>query len=561
MTHGLGTKGPLTLFRPLLTVLLALPLLSPPQSIAGGVTQVSAGGSHSCAVTSNGSVSCWGSNADGQLGDGSFRDHPTLTPVAGVGGAVQVTAGGHHSCALLTGGTVACWGDNRNGQLGNGSTVGATGPAEVVGLSTVRQVSAAEGHTCAVLANGRVACWGNNASGRLGDGTTEDRPAPTFVEGITGASEVASGGGHTCALISGGEVRCWGYGYYGELGYGGTNQSIRPVAVTGISNAVHIAAGSYHSCAVLADGSVRCWGSNANGQLGNGTTMKATVPTAVPGIGTATQLAAGDSHTCVLLAAGTLRCWGYNYAGELGVAYGTLGFPFGLTAPAIVVGIAGATSVTAGSNHSCALLADAGIHCWGANGGGQLGDGTTLNRSTAVRIPMPNNVPAPLLVGSPPVYTNLKAATFRLPSAEHRALSCSIDGSPFSGCSNVVTYRTLADGSHAFRVRATETSGISAISGWVWLVDTAAPRLLRRASTAKVRSAAATSYRLTTRDDASGIAKVEYSTAVLTPPSAARYRPSRTVPFATPLVIRTTAAIRWVRLADAAGNWSRWFRG
>ena len=251
-----------------------------PVNLITGATWLSAGDNHNCArlIAGNGSVHCWGANADGQLGDASFAQRLVPVPTAagtGTTSAVFVTAGANHSCARNIDGTVRCWGLGTNGRLGNGVETGSNSPITVDLVTTATNVSAGAAHTCARLADGSLRCWGLNASGRLGDGTTTQRLQPTTVVPISGisAATVDSGSSHTCATFTDGStvtVRCWGDGALGQLGAGVLTGSLTPVPVVGIANPSGVSAGNGFSCAVLTGGSVKCWGSGSLGRLGNG---------------------------------------------------------------------------------------------------------------------------------------------------------------------------------------------------------------------------------------------------------------------------------------------------
>jgi prepilin-type N-terminal cleavage/methylation domain-containing protein len=338
-------------------------------------TQISAGGSHSCAVLTDGTAMCWGYNNYGQLGDGTTTDRFTPVDVSGLtSGVASISAGDYHSCALLNDGTVKCWGGNNYGQLGDGSTTNRSTPVDVSGLTSgVASISAGSEHTCAVTTTGGAKCWGRNNYGRLGDGTTTNRSTPVDVSGLTsGVASISAGVQHTCAVTATGGAKCWGWNGSGRLGDGTTTSSNTPVTVSGLSGATGISAGGSHSCAVLSDGTAECWGNNGGGQLGDGdnTYTNRSTPVTVSGLSGATGITSGSEHTCAVLADGIAKCWGWNGSGRLGDGTTTSS-----NTPVTVSGVSGATGIDAGGSHSCAVLTDGTAMCWGSKGVGQLGAG------------------------------------------------------------------------------------------------------------------------------------------------------------------------------------------
>ena len=344
---------------------------------SAAINRVAAGDGYTCAVTTAGATRCWGWNESGQLGDGSNENRLIAVDAVGLtSGSTAIATGGAHTCALGSGGAARCWGSNSNGQLGNGSVVGQFAPTGVTGLSAGAQaITAGTFHSCAVTAGGAAQCWGKNALGQLGDGTELDRLTPTTAVGLSsGVAAVAAGSWHSCALTSLGVVLCWGDNFYGQLGIGGAEQSLTPVEVfLPPINVTAISTGYQHTCVVTSGGAVKCWGENRSGQVGDGTTSDAIFPTDVVGLSSGiTRIAAGGRHSCALTSGGSVKCWGANAAGQLGDGTTTQRLT-----PVDVIGITGATAITVGVDHSCAILANGSARCWGYNIVGQAGDGTS----------------------------------------------------------------------------------------------------------------------------------------------------------------------------------------
>lgn len=369
-----------------------------------GITKIAAGNGHTCAVTTSGTVKCWGLNFFGQLGDNTniYRSlpvdviaGPSLPPLTSV---TAISTGLNHTCVLINGGA-KCWGDNAKGQLGDGSTTQRLTPVNVLGLTSgVVSIAAAGLHTCALLSGGGVKCWGNNLPSRLGDNTVTQSSTPVDVltgpgagptfSLLSGVTLLAAGSRseHTCAIVGSG-VSCWGSDVYGQLGVNMPLLGVSRVAlpVVSLGGAVStLALGGAHTCAVISGGVVQCWGNNDfGGQLGDNTLVNHRTPVNVVDLTSAiSAITAGSIHTCALTTAGGTKCWGNNNSGQLG----DNSMMQRLT-PVDVSGLtSGVSAIAAGGDHTCALTNAGGVKCWGFNGYGQLGDNTDVMRLAPVDV-------------------------------------------------------------------------------------------------------------------------------------------------------------------------------
>ena len=353
----------------------------------------------------------WGYNNRGQLGNNSTTNSGVPVDVSAAGvlagkTIITVAAGGNHSLALSSDGTVAAWGYNNYGQLGDGTTANRLVPVDitqsgVLAGKTVVAVAAGVSHSLALCADGTVAAWGYNGYGQLGNNSTTDSRVPVAVvtTGLLAGKKVVAvdaGGSASLALCENGTLVGWGDNGYGQLGIGNLSLTMVPVAVNTAGTlsgktVLAISVGSYHALALCSDGTVAAWGNNASGQLGNSSTTSSNVPVEVSRAGVLNNrnvvaVAAGLYHSLALCADGTLAAWGSNSSGGLGNGGTTSS-----SVPVAVVttgALSGKTGVTlaAGSYLSLAGCSDGTLAAWGNNSYGQLGNNSTTSSSVPVPV-------------------------------------------------------------------------------------------------------------------------------------------------------------------------------
>jgi alpha-tubulin suppressor-like RCC1 family protein len=394
-------------------------------------------GLHSCALLDNAKLKCWGTNWAGQLGQGDvvqrgdnageMGDNLKYIQLSSTASVKSFASGREHVCALLDGGVVKCWGSNAYGQLGQGNTIyrgdnagemgDALGSVDFGPGRTAKAIAAGHFHTCALLDNDQLKCWGRNTFGQLGLGDTLDRgdngsemgtnlPAVNLGTGRT-AKAISAGLYHTCAVLDNAQLKCWGYNGAGQLGQGDLSyrgdaanemgDSLLAINLGTGRTAKRVMAAFQHTCAVLDNNQLKCWGSNTSGQLGlgdtvsrgdNGGEMGDSLPAVSLGTGSdfiAASVVGGRFHTCALSTMGAVKCWGSSNVGQLGLGdtllRGDGPNEMGSNLPAVDLGSGiAAKALAALYDHTCAILANGSVKCWGQNTYGQLGMGSTAHQ-------------------------------------------------------------------------------------------------------------------------------------------------------------------------------------
>ena len=400
-THRLGFLLPLSLVAAALgcredaespTAPESSPALDATAATALAFYQVSGGWNHTCGVTSDNRVYCWGRNSEGQLGDGTTTRRLIPVPIGGTLRFRQISASFSSTCGVTTDYRAYCWGANYRGELGDGTTSPHLRPAPVVGGRQFRHVEMSFEHTCGVTyPSNRVYCWGANEYGQLGLGTNtgpETAPygpyssRPVAVIGGLTFRQVSAGYWHTCGVTTDDRVFCWGWNRYGQVG--DSSQAwlrLKPYRVAGTRQYRQVDAGRDFTCAVTTGNRGFCWGYGKVGELGIGTASSSRFPKAVAGGLSFERVTAGAFHACGETTLNRAYCWGINGAGNIGD-----GTTVTRLAPVAVIGGLSFSQLSAGGVHTCGRTPAAVAYCWGGGFEGQLGNGTAGNSSRPVAV-------------------------------------------------------------------------------------------------------------------------------------------------------------------------------
>ncbi len=338
---------------------------------------IAVGFSHTCTITQQGQLLCWGYNQNGQLGDGtrSRRNTPRI-----IGNDTHwrfVSAGSIHTCALKDDDSLWCWGDNRYGQLGVGENEAQLIPKQVLDPNHWHAVSVGKNHTCAIKADDSLWCWGRNNYGQIGanvDSLHENlyfTPNPVLPKDSW--QEVSSGSFHSCGIQTDGSLWCWGNNESGQIGDGTNENRNLPAKIMPGSKWKKVSAGSDHSCGIQADGSLWCWGNNRFATLGDGTLTDREAPTLIDKNNEWVTISAGNYVTCGITKEGKLWCWGYGHWGLFSPRQSYATHPKEVIPPKKNLGTW--LNVALKKDHICAISSKNHLFCWGLNSSGQIGNG------------------------------------------------------------------------------------------------------------------------------------------------------------------------------------------
>jgi alpha-tubulin suppressor-like RCC1 family protein len=297
---------------------------------------------------------------------------------------IDVATGGQHTCAIAEDLSAYCWGRGADGELGTGTTSDEMFPAAVNTTLRFKKITAGAAHTCAIATDDRAYCWGWNVFYQIGDSTTTQRLTPSPVAFDLKYKDISAGDHHTCGVTTDSKVYCWGYNRFGQAGNGSTQVTIYPVQVTNDLRAATVSAGGHHTCTISNAGGAYCWGSNEMGQLGIGSDRAFSAdPTAVVGGAQFGMVDAGSDHTCAVDIALLAYCWGDNEFGQLGDQGVWRNGLAGPATPVRVFNFENVESISAGTDHTCAINGNGRMWCWGRGTYGQLAIGTSSDHAVA----------------------------------------------------------------------------------------------------------------------------------------------------------------------------------
>ena len=476
------------------------------------VVKIATGQDHMCALMVNGTVECVGNNSTGELGNNSTISSTTPVLVYGITNAIDISAGTDFSCAVLATGRVTCWGQNNWAQLGVGLAGGGykTIPEPMYSIENARSITSERSFSCAVTTANTSYCWGiditrsvlaasassNAVSLTTSSGMNSSQWANTrcsndvWCQGIWNVTGGANFGvadfdyfglitvpkaqattlGQVSSIYIGGNAGhtkvATSYGQGGvNLGTENSTCVIKTDASltcfgiftvgSGLADVSSVALGNNHACAVIKDGTIKCWGNNSLGQFGNaGASAPGVSVYQVQGINNATKVFADGDHTCAILSDGKVFCWGVGTSGELGQ-----GSTASSNIPVQALGVLDPVSMSMGPQSSCATFADNSSKCWGLNTSGQLNIGSTSSVSTPTSVNtflmFQTSTPTPSISGQPTVGKILTAIPGTWDDGVNLSYQWNRDGVPISGATGIGYTVLAADATRQITVTVT----------------------------------------------------------------------------------------------------------
>ena len=327
-----------------------------------------------CALDAAGHASCWGSNYDGQIGDGTTIDRPVPTPVSGGLTFSTIVSGSFATCGLSTTGVPYCWGGDK--ERNPWQTDNRLVPRAVRGNDVYTTIAMGDQDACGITTLGETKCWGV---------IWHDAYVPQIVPGAPAFVSLTAGSIHWCGVASSKLAYCWGFNGTGQVGNGSTKQQYAPLGPDLYGRRyVSLSAGAVHTCDTDLGGTAYCWGQNYFGAVGDASNTERDVPTRVVTTLRFTKVTSGNSHSCGLTSAGAAYCWGNGYEGQVGNGvFGQVNAPVPVQQGTLVF-----RDLVAGGYNTCGTTTDDKIYCWGYNSYGQLLDGARVWRPVPVLMPL-----------------------------------------------------------------------------------------------------------------------------------------------------------------------------
>jgi alpha-tubulin suppressor-like RCC1 family protein len=338
-------------------------------------------------VFSGAELYAWGVNNFGRLGLNDVANRSSPVQVGALTNWAQVSAGGTHTAAITTGGQLYAWGLNGTASyqtnfLGDNTVFSRSSPVQIGALTNWAQVSAGSAHTAAVKTDGALWAWGVGTNGRLGDGTIVNRSSPVQIGALTNWAQVSAGGTHTAAITTGGQLYAWGNNGSDQIGDNTVFSRSSPVQIGALTNWAQVSAGASHTASVKTDGTMWAWGGNAQGAVGDGTVVNKSSPVQIGALTNWAQVSTGNANTAAVKTDGTMWAWGDNTGGKLGQndVY------INRSSPVQIGALTNWARVSTSSSNVSAIKTDSTLWAWGSNTTGQLGDGTVVSKSSPVQI-------------------------------------------------------------------------------------------------------------------------------------------------------------------------------